>query len=107
MKKILKNIVYVNFLSPMLVLIMFINPLSKDLVVPDYISSGMFDFQKFFVVIIAIGVRAFTFREECQFQFNESYYLVRKIVEDKNEKLFKYIQLRMKENFFNTWYNVF
>ena len=29
------------------------------------------------------------------------------MLEDKNEKIFKYVQLRMRENFFNTWYYVF
>ena len=65
MKKILNVMIYANFLSPVIVLMMFINPLSKDILVPDYLSSEMFVFQKIFFVLAACFIRAFTFREEC------------------------------------------
>lgn len=107
MKKIVKSFVYINFLAPVIIIMLFINPLSKDILVPDYISPATFTLQKIFTVLMSIIFRAFTFRDECQFQFNESYFLVRRVLEDKNEKIFKYVQLRMKENFFNTWYYVF
>lgn len=48
-----------------------------------------------------------TYRQELQFVFNESYYLVQKLMIEKNEKVFRYIKLRIQENFLNTWYTIY
>ena len=65
MNKILNSLVYVNFLTPVIIVVMFINPLSKDILVPEYISAGTYTLQKIFVVLMSLIFRAFTFREEC------------------------------------------
>lgn len=57
--------------------------------------------------MIAICMRTLTFKEELQFHFNESYFLVQKLMIDKSERIFRYIRLRMQENFLKTWYTVF
>jgi hypothetical protein len=44
---------------------MLITPLSKDFLVPDYLSADAFNLQKLFILTLAIVGRAFTFREEC------------------------------------------
>jgi hypothetical protein len=59
------------------------------------------------VIVIAICLRTLTFKEELQFHFNESYFLVQKLLVDKSERIFRYIKLRMQENFLRTWYTVF
>ena len=38
---------------------------------------------------------------------NESYFYVQKLMTDKDEKIFRYIKLRITENFNATWYAVF
>lgn len=59
------------------------------------------------MVVVTICTRMLTFREELQFHFNESYFFVQKLMQEKNEKVFRYIKLRIQENFLNTWYAVF
>ena len=49
----------------------------------------------------------FLFREELQFHLNESYFYVQRLMSDKDEKIFRYIKLRIEENFKATWYSVF
>jgi len=38
---------------------------------------------------------------------NESYFYVQRLMSDKDEKIFRYIKLRIEENFKATWYAVF
>ena len=65
MDKIVKSFVYVNFLAPVVIVLIFINPLSKDLLVPEYFSAQTYTIQKIFVVILCLIFRTLTFREEC------------------------------------------
>ena len=65
MDKIVKSFVYVNFLAPVVIVLIFINPLSKDLIVPEYISAETYTVLKIFVVILCLIFRTLTFREEC------------------------------------------
>lgn len=105
--KMLLNMIYINFLTPLLVTILYIQPLFEAHVVPEYLSESTFRVIRVAVVVVAICLRLLTFREELQFLFNESYFLVQKLMIDKNEKIFRYIKLRIQENFLNTWYNVY
>jgi len=107
MDNIVKWMVYINFLMPVVVLILFTNPLSKTYLVPDVMSPESFLALKVLTVIITCVLRSLTFREELQFQFNESYILVQRLMLDKNAQVFKYIKLRIQENFLSTWYFVF
>ena len=62
-----KCLLYVNFLLPLLVLTLFLNPLSKSLLVPSVLSEGGFQVLKSSVVVIAGVSRTLTFRRELQY----------------------------------------
>ena len=76
MNGIVKCLLYVNFLLPLVVVTLYLSPLSKSLLVPSVVSDGGFQLLKGGVVIIAGAARALTFRRELQHQFNESYLMV-------------------------------
>lgn len=63
---IVKCLLYINFLLPLLVLTLFVNPLSKSLLVPNVVSDGGFQVLKSSVVVIAGVARTLTFRRELQ-----------------------------------------
>lgn len=98
---------YINVLSPLLVVVLYLSPLVEVLLVPDYISETVWRVGRISFVICALCLRMLTFREEIQFHFNESYFYVQKLMTDKNEKIFRYIKLRIQENFLATWYSIF
>jgi len=98
---------YVNFLTPLLISILYINPLLETYIVPEYMSESVFRVIRVAIVVMSICLRMLTFREELQFVFNESYFMVQKLMVEKNEKVFRYIKLRIQENFLNTWYTVY
>ena len=43
------------------------------------------------VVLGFVAAKTVIFREEMQFQFDQSYFVISKMMEDKNEKLFEYV----------------
>ena len=98
---------YFNLLSPLLIVCLYWTPILESIVVPDYISQSIWSLFRIVFVVIAIGMRMITFREEIQFHFNESYFYVQKLMVDKDEKMFRYIKLRITENFLETWYAIF
>jgi hypothetical protein len=95
MSNMVKVLLYLHLLLPVLVILMMINPMSKVLLVPDIVSESVFTGLRLLVIVISCLVRCMTFREELQFQFHESYYLIYRIIQDKNVQLFKYIKLRI------------
>jgi ABC-type Fe3+-siderophore transport system permease subunit len=64
MRKILRAMMYINFIAPVFVCMLFINPLAKKYIVPQYLSNELYIFQKLFFIFLACIFRAFTFREE-------------------------------------------
>jgi len=46
-------------------------------------------------------------REELQTTFSQSYALIVKLMQEKDERLFKYVQARISQSFSQTWYTVF
>ena len=96
-----------NLLSPLIVCMFYITPLFETLLVPDVMSQGVWSLLRIAFVIAAVGIRMLTFREEVQFHFNESYFYVQRLMIDKDEKIFRYIKLRITENYNDTWYAVF
>lgn len=96
-----------NLFSPLIICMLYITPLFETLLVPDVMSQGIWNFIRIAVVIAAVGIRMLTFREEVQFHFNESYFYVQRLMIDKDEKIFRYIKLRITENYNDTWYAVF
>jgi len=98
---------YFNFLAPLFICMTFMPALLKVYVVPDYVGEEMWRVLRVVSIVIAIMVKTLTFREELQYHFNESYFYVQKLMTEINEKLFRYIRLRMQANFLETWFNVF
>eukprot|EP00347_Sterkiella_histriomuscorum_P023126 403335847 len=105
--KVLLYSMFVNLLSPLIVTLFYVKPLLEAFIVPEYLEESTWRVLRVGVVVTAICMRILTYREELQFLFNESYFLVQKLMIDKNEKIFRYIKLRIQENFLNTWYLVF
>lgn len=95
LRKILRGMMYLNFITPLFVIIMFIDPLARKYIVPNFLSEEVFAAQRLFLVFIACLIRAFTFREELQFCFNESYKWIKHVAANKDERLFKYAQYRI------------
>ena len=58
------------------------------------------------VVLAAALLRVLSFRDEMQFQFDQSYFLITKLMSDKNEKLFVYVRSRIAQNYLETWRNI-
>lgn len=96
MRKILKTMMFVNFLSPLLIMILFLNPFAYNYLVPAHISREAFLSQKIFFVALFCIIRMTTFREELQFQFNESFKWIKHVAQTKDERLFKYAQYRIQ-----------
>lgn len=96
-----------HFVAPIIILLMFINPAIKTVVVPDYLSDDAFNVIKYASVVVAAVLRIGTFRKELQFVCDESFQLMHSIVQTKNEKVFTYVRYRVQDNFKRTWYNVF
>lgn len=98
---------FINLMSPVIVTLFFVQPMLEGFIVPEFVEESTWRILRVGVVVVALCARILTYREELQFLFNESYYLVQKLMIDKNEKIFRYIKLRIQENFFNTWYIIF
>lgn len=67
---------YINFLMPILIILLFIKPLVESYIVPEYMDVGTWRIFRVAFIVIAICFRMMTFRDELQFLFNESYFLV-------------------------------
>jgi hypothetical protein len=76
LNRIVKGLLYTNFLLPLLVVTLFLTPLSKSLLVPSVLGEGSFQILKNSVVLVAGLARTLTFRRELQHQLNESYLMV-------------------------------
>lgn len=100
-------LMYLNMLAPLLIAVFYLTPLVETLIVPDLLSESVWRLGRMVFVVGTVCLRLVTFREEVQFHFNESYFYVQKLMTDKNEKIFRYIKLRIQENFLATWYAVF
>mmetsp|Transcript_12366 Transcript_12366/g.12159 ORF Transcript_12366/g.12159 Transcript_12366/m.12159 type:complete len:124 (+) Transcript_12366:641-1012(+) len=62
-KKLL-YIMYGNILLPVLVCLSFISPLSKQLLVPEYLSEDIFIVSRIMLVMATLMFRMLSFREE-------------------------------------------
>jgi hypothetical protein len=64
LRRMLTVLLYTNFLMPILIIILFVNPLCKDMVVPTYVSADTFLIIRVFFIILACFLRGLTMREE-------------------------------------------
>lgn len=96
-----------NFVLPVVACLMYVKPLSKDLLVPDLLTPHQFELLKTFIVLVIISLKALDFRQQVQFKLNESYLYIEKFMLDVNRKLFDYVRYRMSHNFLETWFVVF
>jgi len=67
---------YFNIFAPIFASIFFIKPLFETLIVPEFLLEDTWKLIRISLVVAAICMRMMTIREEMQFFFNESYYLV-------------------------------
>ena len=66
LNRIVKGLLYLNFLFPLIIVTLFLNPLSKSLLVPNVLSEGGYLILKCCFVILAGVARTVTFRRELQ-----------------------------------------
>lgn len=66
----------INFIYPLLMILVLVNPILKPLLVPDYISESAYIVIKVAMAFAGCGFRCLTFRKELQFTFNESYVMI-------------------------------
>lgn len=62
------------------------------------------------IVLVATYLRYLLFREELQFQFDQSYYIISRMIQEEVEKTdetFLYVRSRVTQNFYDTWYTIF
>ena len=97
----------INFFTPILVFILYIPALSSSFVVPEIMNFETFELIRFGIIFVVIMLKASMFYNELQFEFNENYFYIQKLLSHKHEKLFKYIQLKMKLKFVNIWITCF
>lgn len=94
--KNLMRLLYTNFLGPIIIVILFSHELSGSLVVEKVgMSKDTWEISRCFIVIAFVAAKTVVFREEMQFQFDQSYFVISKMMEDKEEKLFQYVKARV------------
>ena len=104
----LMKLLYLNFLGPIIIVILFVYELSGSIVVDKLgASKEVWEILRLFIVIGFVAAKTVVFREEMQFQFDQSYFVISKMMQDKDEKLFQYVQARVTQNFRETWYDIF
>ena len=59
---IVKSMLIGNFVAPIIILLLFINPAIKTVLVPDYLSDEVYNCIKYSLVIGAAVLRSMTFR---------------------------------------------
>mmetsp|Transcript_2755 Transcript_2755/g.3786 ORF Transcript_2755/g.3786 Transcript_2755/m.3786 type:complete len:135 (+) Transcript_2755:609-1013(+) len=109
--KQLIKILYANFLAPAVVVLLFMHEVTGVFVVDtlglDIISWNII---RLVVVLALVSLRFLTFREELQFQFDQSYYMISRMITEeveKTENTFLYVRSRVSQNFSDTWFTVF
>ena len=70
-------------------------------------SKEVWEILRLFFVIAYIAAKTVVFREELQFQFDQSYFVISKMMDDKDDRVFQYVRARVTQNFGETWYDIF
>ena len=87
---------YVNFLAPIFVSLLFMNELTGSIFTQTLgLSEYSWQIIRLMIVLCVIALRFLTFREELQFQFDQSYYIIAKMIQndvEKTENTFLYVR---------------
>lgn len=109
--KQLVKILYANFLAPLLVTFLFIHEVSGSVIVSTLgISELAWQIIRLLLILGLASLRLLIFREELQFQFDQSYYIISRMVQnevDKSDDTFLYVRSRVTQNFYETWFTIF
>jgi len=94
------KILYVIFVSPILISFLFVHEMTGSPFM-QFTGADELTWQsiRLVLVIFFVGLRMLSLREELQNTFNQSYTLIVKLMQDKDERLFKYVQARITQSF--------
>lgn len=93
------KLLYANFLAPIFIVFLFMHELTGAFVVE---TLGLWEMHwqviRLLTVLGLVAVRFLIFREELQFQFDQSYYIISRMITeevDKTENTFLYVRSRV------------
>lgn len=95
----------VNFITPLVALFMFVPAISRPLL--PSVSDQAFDIIRMTILLLIIILKWAVFHYELQFNFNESYFFIQTLLQNKSEKLFDYVTKKIQLKFINTWITCF
>ena len=105
------KMLYANFMVPVFVSLLFMDELLGSTVVQvTGMSPLAWHVLRLCLVIAAASLRFLLFREELQFQFDQSYYIISRMISnevEKTEDTFFYVRQRVTQNFYDTWFTIF
>lgn len=101
------RIIYANFFSPLVITLLFVQELTGAIVVETLgIEQSTWEVLRLGVVIAFMVLRYLSLREELQLQFDQSYVIISRMMIEKDERTFHYVQLRVEQNFREIWFTV-
>lgn len=99
----IRNILLANFLAPLFIALIFIDELLGSSII-GVISIQQWHMLRLIPVLLLILMRGLLFRNEIQFQFDQSYLLISKMMSNGlNEKVYPYIRAKIAQTFNRTW----
>lgn len=98
-------------MAPIFVMFLFMHELTGSIVI-DTLGLNEMSWQviRLILVLCVVGLRFSIFREELQFQFDQSYYVISRMIQEeveKTENTFLYVKARVTQNFYDTWFSIF
>ena len=90
------KLLYVNLLAPLFVSLLFMHELTGSFFTQT-LGLGEYSWQmiRIMVIMCVVAVRFLTYREELQFQFDQSYYIISRMIQnevEKTENTFLYVK---------------
>ena len=76
----------VILVSPLILLVLWIKPMLKDHIVPDYLSEGTFEYIRLFLVVLAFSLRFSNIRVEVQSFLNQCKHLIYSMIEEPTDE---------------------
>lgn len=105
------KMLYANLLAPVVVVLLFTHEVTGTFIV-DSLGLDKMNWYiiRIVLVLCVVTLRFSIFREELQFQFDQSYYIISRMIQEeveKTENTFRYVRSRVYQNFNDTWFTVF